>query len=270
MMRRNILGAGRRFGLVIALPVALPLLVGSGCAKVSSGAPVTPGGGGSTGIGGSGGIGGTGGASAGGAGGGGAGGGGAGGSTHLTDFPPTPVLDPSAPVGAADIFDGTPPRADGAPCITSPIAGTLMPRNWLRPRFDLQAAPGDNLFEVDLSVPGFAHPLRMFSASPSIALDRMLWDALRVSVVGVPITVTARGLGFSGGAVTQAPSPAATTTFTVAPVDAPGKIVYWALADDMGTQVGSLKGFGIGEEGVQDVLVPSQIPGRSSGETCVG
>jgi hypothetical protein len=173
-------------------------------------------------------------------------------------------------VGAADIFDGTPPRADGAPCITSPIAGTLMPRNWLRPRFDLQAAPGDNLFEVDLSVPGFTHPLRMFSASPSIALERTLWDALRVSVAGVPITVTARSLAMTGGTVTQGPSPAATTTFTVAPVDAPGKIVYWALADDMGMKVGSLKGFGIGEEGVQDVLVPSQIPGRSSGETCVG
>ena len=45
----------------------------------------------------------------------------------------------------------------------------------------------------------------------------------------------------------------------IAPVDAPGKIVYWALADDMGTKVGSLKGFGIGEEGVRDVLVPSQV-----------
>ena len=56
----------------------------------------------------------------------------------------------------------------------------------------------------------------------------------------------------------------------VAPVDAPGKIVYWALADDMGTKVGSLKGFGIGEEGVRDVLVPSQVASRTSTETCVG
>ena len=56
----------------------------------------------------------------------------------------------------------------------------------------------------------------------------------------------------------------------VAPVDAPGKIVYWALADDMGTKVGSLKGFGIGEEGVRDVLVPSQVASRTSSETCVG
>ena len=183
---------------------------------------------------------------------------------------PRPSSIPSAPAGAADLFDNTPARSAGAPCITSPITGTLMPRNWLRPRFDLQPASGDNLFEVDLSVPGFAHPLRLFSANPSIALDRALWDALRVSVVGKPITVTARGLTLTGGAVTQGPSPAATTSFTVAPVDAPGKIVYWALADDMGAKVGSLKGFGIGEEGVQDVLVPSQVPGRTATEKCVG
>ena len=45
----------------------------------------------------------------------------------------------------------------------------------------------------------------------------------------------------------------------MAPVDAPGKIVYWALRDDCGTKAGSLKGFGIGEESVQTVLVPSQV-----------
>ena len=38
----------------------------------------------------------------------------------------------------------------------------------------------------------------------------------------------------------------------------------------MGTKVGSLKGFGIGEEGVRDVLVPSQVASRASTETCVG
>jgi len=72
------------------------------------------------------------------------------------------------------------------------------------------------------------------------------------------------------GAVAVAPSAAAESTFVIAPVDAPGKIVYWALADDMGTKVGSLKGFGIGEEGVRDVLVPSQVASRTSSETCVG
>ena len=189
----------------------------------------------------------------------------------LDDFPADPIIDPSAPANAPALFDGSTPRADGAPCITSPITGTLMPRNWLRPRFELAPAAGENLFEIDLAVSGFAHKLRLFTRNPSSALTADLWNRLRTSVVDRPVTVTARALQTdAAGAVQLAPSAAAESSFVVAPVDAPGKIVYWALANDMGSQVGSLKGFGIGEEGVQDVLVPSQVASRTSTETCIG
>jgi hypothetical protein len=189
----------------------------------------------------------------------------------FTDFSATPIVDPSAPPNAAALFDGSPPRADGAPCITAPIAGTLMPRNWLRPRFELSATAGENLFEVDLSAAGFAHTLRIFTASPSYALDAATWDGLRGSVTDRTITVTMRALTVgTGGAVQLAPSAPATSSFVIAPVEAPGKIVYWALADDMGTKVGSLKGFGIGDESVENVLVPSQIQTRASNDTCIG
>ena len=189
----------------------------------------------------------------------------------FSDFPATPVVDPSAPPNAAALFDGSTPRSDGAPCITAPIAGTLMPRNWLRPRFELAAAAGENLFEIDLSVSGFAHTLRIFTANPTYALDAKTWDGLRGAVNGRPIGVTMRALTVgAGGTVQLAPSAPATSSFTIAPVDAPGKIVYWALADDMGTKVGSLKGFGIGEESVETVLVPSQVQTRASDDTCIG
>jgi hypothetical protein len=191
---------------------------------------------------------------------------------RLTDFPATPIIDPSAPANAPALFGNTPPRISGAPCIVSPIPGALMPRNWLRPRFELAAAGGDNLFEIDITVPGFAHPLRIFTAQPTAVLDGPLWDRLRTSINDQTIGVTARGLALdASGAVQTGPSPAANSNFTIAPVDAPGKIVYWALADDMGTKVGSLKGFGIGEESVQNVLVPSQVANRNSTtETCIG
>jgi hypothetical protein len=193
------------------------------------------------------------------------------GAPTLTDFPATPIVDPSAPPNAAALFDGTTPRGDGAPCITAPVSGTLMPRNWLRPRFELSATSGENLFEIDLSVAGFAHPLRIFTASPSYALDSVTWDGLRGSVTDQTITVTMRALTVdTSGAVQLAPSAPATSSFVIAPVEAPGKIVYWALADDMGTKVGSLKGFGIGEESVEDVLVPSQVQTRASDDTCIG
>ena len=47
-----------------------------------------------------------------------------------------------------------------------------MPRNWLRPRFELAPAAGENLFEIDLAVAGFAHPLRVFTRNPEHGADR--------------------------------------------------------------------------------------------------
>ena len=58
----------------------------------------------------------------------------------LSDFPAAPIVDPSAPANAPALFDSSAPRATGAPCISSPVAGVLLPRNWLRPRFDYAAA----------------------------------------------------------------------------------------------------------------------------------
>jgi hypothetical protein len=55
----------------------------------------------------------------------------------LTDFPGDPILGSAAtPAAAPDLFAGATARAGGAPCLASPQAGTLMPRNWLRPRFE--------------------------------------------------------------------------------------------------------------------------------------
>jgi len=263
--------------LPIATPIVAVCLVTVGCGFAGRSGAVSqgPGTGGSaagtsTGLGGAAGRGAGGATTAGRATGGSSGAAGAAGPT-FADFPATPIVDPSAPPNAAALFDGSTPRSDGAPCVTAPVPGTLMPRNWLRPRFELNAAAGENLFEIDLSVGGFAHALRIFTASPTYALDAATWNALRASVIDKPITVTMRALTVgAGGTVQLAPSAPATSSFMIAPVEAPGKIVYWALADDMGTKVGSLKGFGIGDESVENVLVPSQVQTRASNDTCIG
>jgi hypothetical protein len=187
----------------------------------------------------------------------------------LTDFPPDPIfVDPTIPTSAPALFGATSTRSGSAPCITSPQASTLMPRNWLRPRFDYQASAGENLFEITLSVPGFVDSLRAYTRASSYTLDKNLWDQLRTSVNDVSIRTTVKALTLdANGDVQLGVSEMATTSFVVAPVDAPGKIVYWAL----GSNVGSLKGFGIGEEGTEDVLVPSQVQARNpSTETCIG
>lgn len=187
----------------------------------------------------------------------------------LTDFPTDPVfVDPTIPTNAPALFGDAGP-AGSAPCITSPAPSTLMPRNWLRPRFDYLPTRGENLFEITVTVSGFAHALRAYTRAQSYTLQKELWDGLRLSADDLPITVTVKALGLSAsGGVTTAVSAAATTSFVVAPVEAPGKIVYWALASN---DVGALKGFGVGEEGVETVLVPSQVVARTPNtETCIG
>ena len=164
---------------------------------------------------------------------------------------------------------GTAGPSGTAPCITSPVPSTLMPRNWLRPRFDYLPSRGENLFEITVTVSGFAHQLRAYTRDRSYTLEKELWDGLRLSVEDVPINVTVKALGLSPSGTVQVPaSQAASTTFLIAPVDAPGKIVYWAVVSD---GVGSLKGFGIGEEGIETVLEPSQVVARNPAtETCIG
>ncbi len=198
----------------------------------------------------------------------------------LTDFPVDPILDgASVPANAPDLFANTAPRNWGAPCIVSPEPNTLVPMNWLRPRFEFLRAADENLFEIKLTVAGFAHPLLIYTTGETAhvwhqgdstyALDANLWDQLRTSVTDQPITVSIRALTLSSsGAVQTAPSLAAISNFTVAPVEAPGKIVYWALTQ---AGAGSLKGFGIGEEGVEDVLLIGQVKASvPTQDNCIG
>jgi hypothetical protein len=147
-----------------------------------------------------------------------------------------------------------------------------MPRNWLRPQFTYTPSADENLFEITLTVSGFVHPLLIYTTSTSYTLDANIWSGLRVSVNAQPITVTIRALTLSGtGTVQTPPSLSATSSFTIAPVDAPGKIVYWANPGGSTDGDGYLRGFGIGEESVEDVLLGGQVTARNtSQDTCIG
>ena len=191
----------------------------------------------------------------------------------ITDFPPDPIFDGTAPASSATLFT-TATRGSGAPCLVSPQDGTLMPRNWLRPQFAYNRSADENLYEITLTVAAFAHPLVIYTSNASYTLDATIWNGLRVSVNGQPIAVSIRALTLSGtGTVQNPPSAPATASFTIAPVDAPGKIVYWANPGGTTDGDGFLRGFGIGEESVEDVLQGSQVSAaarNTTTDTCIG
>jgi WD40-like Beta Propeller Repeat len=217
---------------------------------------------------------------------------GGGGDAQTADFPPAPILDGDVPPNIADLFGGAQFAAAGGPCLMEPEVGSLFPRNWLRPRFrwiganaiagaadggsDAGASPdaSQNIFELRLHADNQPNDLIVYTASSKWTMPRDMWEGLRQHSAGVPITVTVRGATLSGGALSGGAS-GSSGPLTIAPVDAPGTIVYWTTTSSGPVDNDSgynpvLKGFRIGDESVADVMRPSQLPPTSTPIRCLG
>jgi hypothetical protein len=187
-----------------------------------------------------------------------------------TDFPATPIL--AATDGGAmgdlpaDIADRFGPAGSGdtagGPCLTEPEAGSLFPRNWLRPRFRVVADGSLNAFEIRIHSDKEANDLVVYTQSPTWYMPRDMWKAIS-SHVGEEwdFTVSIRGLNLN--AMGSPPKRSQDAKITIAPAEADGSIVYWTTS---GTP--SLKGFAVGDENVVTTLVPSQVKQKDT--NCLG
>lgn len=184
------------------------------------------------------------------------------------DFPSTPILDAPmggtpAPAAAPSLF-GAPTSGSptGGPCLIEPETNTLFPRNFLRPRFRFNAPMGHNLFEIRLHTSAEASDLVVYTTATTYVLPAEIWTGLSARAIDTPITMTVRSAKYdaASGKLTDGPSTGTTGTFTIAPAEAAGTIVYWVLPSGGGTATSHLKGFSVGEETVHDVLEPSEIP----------
>jgi hypothetical protein len=183
--------------------------------------------------------------------------------SQYTDFPSTPLVDPNGntPTGAPTLFGpASGGSMSGGPCLVDPEDGALFPQNWLRPRFHFIAPGGQNLFEIRLHSDKEANDFVVYTAQSTWTMDSSTWSKLAAHLVDQPITVTVRGGVFNGSQLVGGPQLGSTATFTIAPADAAGAIVYWTTSN--GT---ALRGFTIGQETVQDILRPAQAT-----TACVG
>ena len=182
-----------------------------------------------------------------------------------TDFPAAPIITGGAPSNAATMFGGTGMAAP--PCLTEPEDGSLFPNNWLRPRVKV-SAPGAKVLEIRFHADKEANDLVVYTAQDNWPMDKTTWRGLATHVIDQPITVSVRAVGASGLTA------AATGSFTIAPVQAGGQMVYWALRgfDASNPDNEELFGFSVGDETVGSVLKVAQVQQTSSGVSvgCIG
>lgn len=176
---------------------------------------------------------------------------------EFRDFPAVPIVDAGAPATAPALFGGATGAPTGGPCLADPQVGTLFPNNWMRPRFTWIPTGNENLFELRLTAQNQQNALVVYTAASSWTMPAAMWVALSQHTVDQPITVTVRGATYASGSLTSGPELGSSGAIRVAPVSAPGAIVYWTSA--------ALRGFRIGDETLKNILSPAD-----AGSACVG
>jgi hypothetical protein len=190
------------------------------------------------------------------------------GNISYPDFPPNPILDApdagaAAPANSQGLFGpGTQGAQSGGPCLIEPEVGSLYPRNWLRPRFKWIAANGENLFELHVHAANQVNDLYVYTTQTEWTMPLDMWNGLRMHSNDRDMSVAVRGAVYANGAITGE-ALGSSGPLGIAPVDAPGSIVYWTT-----TGGSALKGFSVGDETVVPVLVPSQV--QQETVSCVG
>lgn len=206
--------------------------------------------------------------SSGGGGPGGGGAGGAGGSMDgpYYDFPETPVIEAGLPANVGDLFDAATGEPTGGPCLSEPAIDAMVPRNWTPLLFEWTAPVEQNVFELRLKVDNQVNELVIYNAQPTFTIDGAMWTSLTEHSAGHDIDVTLRGATLMNGALTAGPFLGASGPVHIAPVAAPGAVVYWSSTS--GT---SFQGFTIGDPSPVTVLTPATAgPSLPDGNTtCV-
>jgi hypothetical protein len=182
----------------------------------------------------------------------------------------TPIMDPmgmpsSSPAGV--FGDPTSGSTSNGPCLVEPADGSLVPKNWLRPRIVWKAGGNETVFEVRFHSPGENADLVVYTVNTYYTMDEATWQKLAYTpavgatqaidgnLINTPITVTVRGSSGSG-----TPGISNQSTFTIAPAIADGALVYWTTEnfDNSATNT-TLQGFHVGDEGTTQALASEQV-----------
>jgi hypothetical protein len=182
-----------------------------------------------------------------------------------SDFPSTPVVDPSLPSNIGQQFGSPDAGTAAAPCIAEPAADAMIPKNWT-PLFLEYAAGGANVYEITITADNQTNAGVFYVPTSTYTLDLNMWKQLALHSAGHDLNISVRGGTLTNQTLSNVTSES-TSTVHVAPVDAPGSVVYWSSTG--GT---AFKGFTVGDLTSKTVLTPATAGASSAGDgttTCV-
>jgi hypothetical protein len=151
--------------------------------------------------------------------------------------------------------------------LIEPEVGSLYPNNWLRPRF-VWTTPSETIFELRLHVANQTNDLVVYTTETGWTMPKAMWTALASHSQDVAITVSVRG-GMLSGAMLTNEALGSSGDLGIAPVGAPGTVVFWSNSGQGSPTL--LEAFSIGDESVGTVLTPAQVQERGdAGVPCLG
>ena len=182
------------------------------------------------------------------------------------DFPMDPVVLDGIQPDIGTLFQNTPGADTGGPCLSEPPLDAMFPRNWTPLFFEWNALGDQNIFELKLEVDNQLRPLVVYTTQLSYTMVLGVWKNLTTHSAAHDVKITLRGAHLENGVLTSGPFVGASGVVHIAPVAAPGSVVYWTASG--GT---SFQGFTIGDTQSKTVLTPAMAGMTSTGgeTTCV-
>lgn len=187
------------------------------------------------------------------------------GPTVYSDFPTTPIVDPSLPTDIATQFGDPDAGAGAAPCLAEPANDAMIPKNWT-PLFVEYAASGANAYEIRVTIDNQKGQAIVYTPNPTYTFDQTMWKGVEAHSAGHDVTIDVRGGTLTNNVLSNVTAET-TSVVHIAPVDAPGSVVYWSSTS--GT---AFKGFTVGDLTSKTVLTPTTAGAASGGAgttTCI-
>ncbi len=185
--------------------------------------------------------------------------------TTFSDFPSKPELDPTLPTDIDRQFEaaatsGTDASTSPAPCVTEPQDDAMVPRNWTPLFVEWSSPAAQAVTEIRMTVDNQANPYVVYVPGRTFTMRAPLWAALALHSAGRDVVLSVRTAEIKEGKVVGRPSTPTRSTLHIAPVEAPGSVVYWSSSPAT-----SFKGFTIGDTASKTVLTPMTAGTTSTG-----